>query len=63
MSAVKRRAHAHHRSLQGELLVVLGVAARRAPPPEPPAPLRLFLSDAPGTSSWSREDICDDDVR
>ncbi|MBM4366806.1 MAG: Arc family DNA-binding protein [Deltaproteobacteria bacterium] len=63
VAALKRRARANHRSLQGEVLATLEEAARRAPPPEPPAPLRLALSLAPGTGSWSREDTYDDDAR
>ena len=56
VAALKRRAEANHRSLQGELIALLDAAARRSPPPTPPAPLRLHLSESPG-SSWSREEI------
>lgn len=63
VAALKRRARANHRSLQGEVLAALEDAALRAPPPERPAPLRLAFSDAPGTGSWSREETYDDDAR
>jgi hypothetical protein len=63
VDALKRRARANRRSLQGELLVALAEAAARAPPAEPPSPLRLVLSHAAVSSSWSRKDIYDDDSR
>ena len=63
VEALKRRAKANHRSLQGELLVVLEEAAARAPYPEPPPPLALVLSDAPGPASWSREEMYGDEGR
>lgn len=63
VAALKRRARANHRSLQGELLVALEEAARRAPPPEAPPPLRLALSDADASGSWGREELYDDDAR
>lgn len=63
LAALKRRAQMNHRSLQGEVLATLEEAALRAPPPEPPPPLRLTLSDAPVSTSWSREEIYDDDAR
>jgi plasmid stability protein len=63
VAALKRRARANHRSLQGEVLAALEEAALRAPPAERPAPLRLVLSDAAGPGSWSREEIYDDDAR
>lgn len=59
VAALKRRAEANHRSLQGELIALLDAAARRSPPPAPPAPLRLHLSESPG-SPWTREDIYED---
>ena len=63
VAALKRRARAHHRSLQGEVLVALEEAALRAPPAEPPPPLRLALSDAPAQGTWSRDETYDDDAR
>lgn len=63
VAALKRSARAHHRSLQGEVLATLEEAARRAPPAELPAPLELALSSAPTVSSWSREEVYDDDGR
>jgi plasmid stability protein len=62
VEALKRRAKLHHRSLQGELLVVLEEAAARAPAREE-QPLRLVFADAPGEGTWSREEIYDDDAR
>lgn len=63
VAALKRRARANHRSLQGEVLAALEEAALRAPPPERPDPLDLALSDAPGVGTWSREETYDDDAR
>ncbi|MDP2308750.1 MAG: Arc family DNA-binding protein [Pseudomonadota bacterium] len=63
VAALKRRAEAHHRSLQGELLALLEEAALRAPPAEPPSPLRLVLSAEPVAGTWSREELYDDDGR
>jgi plasmid stability protein len=64
VAALKRRARANRRSLQGELLVTLEEAARRAPPEEPPPPLVLMVSEAPAsTGTWSRDDLYDDDAR
>jgi plasmid stability protein len=60
VAALKRRAAAHHRSLQKELLVVLEAAAAATATPEP-EPLRLNLSDAPGDQDWSREAQYEDD--
>lgn len=59
VAALKRRARANRRSLQGELLVVLEEAALRAPPADPPQ-LRLVMSNAPAPTTWSREEIYDD---
>ena len=63
VAALKRQARAHHRSLQGELLATLEAAAERAPPAEPPAPLRLTFSEAPDGGTWSREELYDDGGR
>ncbi len=63
VAALKRRARANHRSLQGEVLAALEEAARRAPPPEPPAPLSLVVSDVETTGTWSREELYGDDAR
>jgi hypothetical protein len=59
VAALKRRAEANHRSLQGELVALLEEAARRSPPPTPPPALRLHLSESPG-STWTREDLYED---
>lgn len=63
VAALKRRAKANHRSLQGELLATLEDAARRAPPEHAGEPLGLVLSHAPGEGSWSREEMYADDAR
>ena len=63
VAALKRRAKAHHRSLQGEVLAALEEAALRAPPAAPPPALRLAFSDATPAGSWSRDEIYDDDAR
>lgn len=63
VAALKRRAKAHHRSLQGELIATLEEAARRAPPADRPPPLTLVLSNADIRGTWSREELYDDDGR
>jgi plasmid stability protein len=63
VAALKRRARANHRSLQGELLSILEEAARRAPPASAGDPLDLVLSEAAGESTWSRQEIYGDDGR
>lgn len=63
VAALKRRAKAHHRSLQGEVLAALEEAALRAPPAEPPPPLQLALSDVASVGGWSRDEIYGDDAR
>lgn len=61
VAALKRRAKANRRSLQGELLVVLEEAARQAPPAEPEPPVAWFVSDVPAETSWSRDEIYEDE--
>ena len=63
LAALKRRASAHHRSLQQELLNVLREVALDAPPAEPLPPLELTLSAAADGGSWRREEIYGDDER
>ncbi len=63
VAALKRRARAHHRSLQGELLATLEEAALRAPPETAPPALDLCLSDVSVAHTWSREDSYEDDAR
>ena len=63
LEALKRRAAAHHRSLQGELLCILEEAANQAPPPEPLPALRLTMARVSSEGTWSRQEIYDDDGR
>lgn len=63
VEALKRRAKANHRSLQGELLVALEEAAAKAPPLEANPPLQLFLSEVEVQGSWPREALYDDEGR
>ena len=63
VAALKRRARASRRSLQGELLVALEEAASLAPPEAPPPPLELTLSKAAPTGTWSRAELYGDDDR
>jgi plasmid stability protein len=61
LAALKRRASAHRRSLQKELLVVLEQAAAGAPDDPAAEVLVLHLSDAPADQDWSRDAIYADD--
>lgn len=62
LTALKRRARRHHRSLEGELRELLSAAVREEPA-EPVTPLELKLSAASPATSWSREEIYGDDGR
>jgi plasmid stability protein len=63
VAALKRRAAAHDRSLQQELLNVLRDVAQDAPPAEPRPPVELTPSTVRGSGSWRREEIYGDDER
>ena len=63
MRALKRRARAHHRSVQGEVREILAEAARAAPPEGGYGPIRLHHVDVGGGRSWKREDIYGDEGR
>lgn len=62
-AALKRRAKAHHRSLQGEVLSILAAAAQAAPPPEGFGPLDFTVVESGGSGTWSRDEIYDADGR
>ncbi len=63
LEALKHRARRRERSLQGELRHILSSVARSEPPKERLPPLKLHFSDASAQSTWSREEIYDDDGR
>ena len=63
LEALKRRARAHQRSLQGELVSILENAARAAPPAEERAPLELITVRVGGDSTFGRDEIYGDDGR
>ena len=63
INALKRLARSHHRSLQGELRVILERAARMAPPEGATAELKLVTVRTGYTGSWSREEIYGADGR
>jgi len=63
IAALKRRASRHERSLEGELRYLLAAIAREEPPSTPLPPLQLKLSQAPSSTTWSREEIYGDDGR
>ena len=63
VAALKRRAAAHDRSLQQELVHILRDVARDAPPAEPVPAVELKTSTAAGTGSWRREEIYADHER
>lgn len=63
LDALKRRAKAHHRSLQGEVLSILEEAAKQAPPSVALEPLRLTMARGSSAGTWRREEIYDDEGR
>jgi len=64
LEALKRLATVHHRSLQGELLLVLKKAALTAPPRETSASEILLKTVRIGESgTWSREEMYDENGR
>jgi plasmid stability protein len=63
LRALKRRARAHHRSVQGELRAIIEEAALAAPPEQGHPPIRLRQVSVGGDRPWTREEIYDDDAR
>jgi plasmid stability protein len=63
LTALKRRARRHHRSLQGELRELLAAVAQEERRDEQVPPLVLRFSSAAPTTSWGREEIYGDDGR
>jgi len=61
LRALKRLARSHHRSLQGELRVILDRAAELAPAGDNAGSLELVTVKTKGSTSWSREEIYGDD--
>ena len=62
LEQLKRLARGHHRSLQGELKIILERAARLAPA-EPARTIKLHTTRTHGGNSWSREEIYGDSGR
>ena len=63
LEALKRLAKSHRRSLQGELHIILERAARTAPPEQLEAISWITVETGRATSTWSRNEIYDDDGR
>jgi plasmid stability protein len=63
LSALKRLAKNHHRSLQGELHAILEVAARTAPPSEPKPLEWITVKTGVSEPTWSRDEIYGTDGR
>ncbi len=61
--ALKRRASAHHRSVQGEVRAILTEAAKASPPEDGYAPIQLHPVDIGTGGKWNREEIYGDDGR
>ena len=57
IDALKRLARSHHRSLQGELRVILDRAALLAPPDENTRTLDLVTVRTGHATSWNRDEI------
>jgi len=63
-AALRERASRHGLSLQQELLLILESAAAEALPAiQAPPPIRLKTVRTTGASTWSREEIYDDEGR
>lgn len=63
LSALKRLARGHHRSLQGELHAILEQTARLAPPEQDDGDLTLVTVMTGNESSWSRDEVYGDQGR
>lgn len=63
LAALKRLAKSHRRSLQGELHIILERAARTAPPEQLEAISWISVETGRAASTWSRNEIYDDDGR
>lgn len=63
LERLKRLARCHHRSLQGELHMILERAARLAPPDDPEDDLQLVTVNVGGDRTWDREEIYGTDGR
>ncbi|MBN1961224.1 MAG: hypothetical protein JW841_09770 [Deltaproteobacteria bacterium] len=63
IKALKRRAIAHRRSVQGEVRVILEEAARAAPPENGYEPIQLYYTEVGNEQVWTREDFYDDKSR
>lgn len=61
--ALKRRAKAHHRSVQGEIRAILAEAALASPPADGYPPIRLTHVEIGGEQPWTREDMYGDGGR
>ena len=57
LASLKRMARSHHRSLQGELRVILDRAALLAPPDEDTRTLDLVTVRTGHATSWNRDEI------
>lgn len=63
LSALKRLAAYHNRSLQGELHAIIEKAASKAPDESMDEELDLFTVKTNKSGTWSREEIYGDDGR
>jgi plasmid stability protein len=57
LDRLKRLARRHHRSLQGELRVILERAARMAEPEEEDDDLSIVTVEVGGENTWRREEM------
>lgn len=63
IAAIKERAVRHKWSMQQEIRRLLDAAAAEPIEPEQLPPLRLVIGHSGGKSTWSRDEIYDDDGR
>lgn len=63
LTAIKRLARSHHRSLQSELRAILEREARLAPNEATEQPLQLHTVRTGNTGTWTRDEIYGDEGR
>jgi plasmid stability protein len=63
LSALRERAEVHGRSMQQEVLAILGAATAEPIPRQAPSPIQLVTARTSSSTTWRREDIYDDEGR
>jgi plasmid stability protein len=63
LNALRERAAAHGRSIEQEVLEILGAATAEPIPRQTPSPIQLVTTRTSVNTTWRREDIYDDEGR